>query len=197
MEFVSQETAGETPSVNNEDQCEEELSDRLAGIEQGVAMANYKGARNEILLLCMKAAMPPEKREMADQMLTAVAEETYQTAVVAGKGPVPGLGTSSGAFTHKFDPTVKGKATSKISQTLKSKGEDCSQPEDSDDDIIIIEPPAKLMGSAIAAHARGRRSENWRTNQNWQGKVAYVKQESKDAESEVPVTSPKPYGKFC
>ncbi|MED6116218.1 hypothetical protein PIB30_098045 [Stylosanthes scabra] len=43
-----------------------ELSDRLAGIEEGVAMANYRGARNEILLLCMKAAMPPEKREMAD-----------------------------------------------------------------------------------------------------------------------------------
>ncbi|MED6121089.1 hypothetical protein PIB30_026835 [Stylosanthes scabra] len=85
-----------------------ELSDRLVGIEEGVAMANYRGARNEILLLCMKAAMPPKKREMADQMLAAVAEvnprahfpptsmvdvaavpsldqETYQTAVVAEK----------------------------------------------------------------------------------------------------------------
>ncbi|MED6175160.1 hypothetical protein PIB30_075746 [Stylosanthes scabra] len=40
-----------------------ELSDRLAGIEEGVAMANYRGARNEILLLCMKAAMPPEKEK--------------------------------------------------------------------------------------------------------------------------------------
>ncbi|MED6134618.1 hypothetical protein PIB30_038611 [Stylosanthes scabra] len=169
-----------------------ELSDRLAEIEEGVAMANYRGVRNEILLLCMKAAMPPEKREMADQMLAAVAEvnprahfrpmsmvdlaaipsldqETYQTAVVAGKGPVPGLGTSSGAFTHEIDPTVKGKAASKTSQTLKSKGEDCSQPEDSDDDIVIIEPPAKLMGSAIAAHARGWRSGNRRNSQNWQG----------------------------
>ncbi|MED6160767.1 hypothetical protein PIB30_054455 [Stylosanthes scabra] len=93
VEFVIQETAGETPSVNNEDQYKEpapaakedhveaethkekspgkpdhvmELSDHLAGIEEGVAMANYRGARNEILLLCMKAAMPPEKREMAD-----------------------------------------------------------------------------------------------------------------------------------
>ncbi|MED6117150.1 hypothetical protein PIB30_107298, partial [Stylosanthes scabra] len=101
VDFVSQETAGKTPSVNNEDQCKEpapttkedhvevetheekspgkpdyvmELSDRLAGIKEGVAMANYRGARNEIFLLCMKVAMPPEKREMADQMLAAVAE---------------------------------------------------------------------------------------------------------------------------
>ncbi|MED6133583.1 hypothetical protein PIB30_029499 [Stylosanthes scabra] len=222
VEFVSQETAGETPFVNNEDQCKEsfshalavkeehvevetyeeksprkldyvmELSDRLARIEEGVAMANYRGARNEILLFCMKAAMPPEKREMADQMLAAVAEvkphahfpptsmvditavpsldqETYQTAVVAEKGPVPRLGTSSGAFTDEIDTTMKGKATLETSQTLKSKGKDCSQPEDSDDDVVNIEPPAKLMGSAIAAHARGRRSGNKRTSQNWQG----------------------------
>ncbi|MED6172607.1 hypothetical protein PIB30_051642 [Stylosanthes scabra] len=159
----------------------------------------------------MKAAIPPDKREIDDQMLAAVAEvnprvhfpptsmvdvvavpsldqETYQTTVVAGKGPVPGLGTSSGAFTHEIDPTVKGTAASETSQILKSKGEDCSQPEDSDDDVIIIEPPAKLMGSTIAAHAWGRRSGNRRTSQNWQGEVACVKQEPKDAEPEVPDT---------
>ncbi|MED6123086.1 hypothetical protein PIB30_045962 [Stylosanthes scabra] len=210
-----EETAGETPSVNNENQCEEpapaakedhvevetheekspgkpdyvmELSDHLAGIEEEVAMANYRRARNEILLLCMKAAMPPEKREMNDQMLAAVAEETYQTAVVAGKGPIPRLGPSSGAFTHEIDPTLKGKAASETSQTLKRKSEDCSQPEDSDADVVIIEPPAKLMGSAIAAHARGQRSGNRRTSPNWQDEVACVKEEPKDAEPEVPDT---------
>ncbi|MED6175161.1 hypothetical protein PIB30_075747 [Stylosanthes scabra] len=41
------------------------------------------------------------------------------------------------------------------------------------------------MGSAIAAHTRGRRSGNRRSSQNWQGEVACVKQESKDAEPEV------------
>ncbi|MED6151190.1 hypothetical protein PIB30_080059 [Stylosanthes scabra] len=234
MEFVSQETPGETPSVNNEDQCEEPAS---AAKEDHVGVETHEEKSPEKSDYVMKAAMPPEKREMADQMLAVVAEvnprahfpptsmvdvavvplldqETYQNAVVARKGPVSGLGTSSGAFTHKIDPTVKGKVASETSQTLKSKGEHLLQPKDSDDNVIIIEPPAravkraglanlgparlahgpiltalppaKLMGSAIAAHAWGRRSGNMRTGQNWQGEVACVKQEPKDAEPEVP-----------
>ncbi|MED6160397.1 hypothetical protein PIB30_051174 [Stylosanthes scabra] len=209
VEFVSQETAGETPSVNNEDQCEEptpaakedhvevkthkekspgkpdyvmELSDRLAGIEEGVAMANYRGAR-ATAEVNPRAHFPPTS--MVD--ITAVPsldQETYQTAAIAGKGPVPRLGT-----------IVEGKAASETSQTLKSKGEDCSQPEDSDDGVVIIKPPAKLMGSAIAAHARVGGVETGGP-ENWQGEVGCVKQEPKDAEPEVPVTSPKPYGKF-
>ncbi|MED6162180.1 hypothetical protein PIB30_067936 [Stylosanthes scabra] len=126
-------------------------------------MANYRGARNEILLICMKAAIPPEKREMVDQMLVAVAEVNprahFPPKEYGGRrrGPVPGLGTSSGAFTHEINPTVKGKAASETSQTLKSKGKYCSQSEDSDDDVVIIEPPVK-HASNKSQRMRNRRS---------------------------------------
>ncbi|MED6219668.1 hypothetical protein PIB30_037894 [Stylosanthes scabra] len=172
VEFVSQETAGETPSVNNEDQCEEVLS-LFAGSFHGAyislwvrCMSRFElfNRRLRMTLLasesCSQALAMPAPTAKEDHvevetheekspgkpdyvmvnpcahfpptsMVDVVAvpsldQDTYQTAVVVGKGPVLGLGTSSGAFTHKIDPTLKGKAASETSQTLKSKGEDCS-----------------------------------------------------------------------
>ncbi|MED6191888.1 hypothetical protein PIB30_004967 [Stylosanthes scabra] len=90
-------------------------------------------------------------------------------------------------LTHGLDPRDKGKTSMSPLGEAKRNDRFIGWSDDSDDNVVIIEPPSKLMASAFSRHARGPRSGGNRANNRMDWSLASVKVEPISSEHELPI----------